>query len=252
MGDNAARQLSIGLSNREGALTELDLSDNRIGDPGASALAAALSENGTLSTFIFRDNEMGEVGASAMAAALESNTSLRTFNILNNMIGNGAVRIAQALTRNCTLDGIYMDCPDESLDAAATCIPHMSALKRLSLCGINTFTAEHGGALCQAIYRNTVLEQFRLGRGDDFSPDYATNIVETMKQVNHLLALNRGGRRILSSELEVPRSLWPRVLALSKYEPDVIYFFLKEKPDVFFKRSALGKRKRNRSSCVIS
>jgi Ran GTPase-activating protein (RanGAP) involved in mRNA processing and transport len=250
MGNNGVRQLLNGLPKR--TLTQLNLSDTQIGDTGASALAAAISENGTLSTLDLAMNDIGEAGARALVVALETNTSLRNLDIRYNKIGNGAVRIAQALTRNCTLEKIDMDCSGESLDAVATCIPHMSGLKGLFLYEINNFTADHGHAFCGAFSRNAVLEQSCFFQGDGCSPDCATNIVKTIKHVNHLLTLNRGGRRILSSEREVPRSLWPRVLALSKDKPDVIYFFLKEKPDVFFKKGALGKRKRHRASCVIS
>jgi len=254
MGDDAARRLSNGLSSKGCTFAQLDLSDNQIGDTGASALAAALSENSVLERFTFEGNDMGEAGARAMATTLGMNTSLKEINIEYNEIGNGAVHIAQALMSNRTLESINMDCPDESLDAFATCLPHMSGLKALSLRTVDNFTAEHGRAFCKAISRNTVLKEFYLCERNFFSPDFVPNphIVETRIQVNHLLTLNRGGRSILSSEREVPHSLWPRVLALSTQEPDVIYFFLKEKPDVFFKRTALGKRKRDRTNCVIS
>lgn len=69
---------------------------------------------------------------------------------------------------------------------------------------------------------------------------------EMVPQVDYLTALNRGGRRILKSdENRVPNSLWPLILAKSSNIPNVLYYFLRKKPDVLVNTSpASRKRKR--------
>jgi hypothetical protein len=63
----------FGLANKEAALTELDISANRIGDEGICALAAALKINRTLAVLIMDNNETGVDGLKALNIALKGN-----------------------------------------------------------------------------------------------------------------------------------------------------------------------------------
>eukprot|EP00592_Proboscia_alata_P024229 CAMPEP_0194438114 /NCGR_PEP_ID=MMETSP0176-20130528/103337_1 /TAXON_ID=216777 /ORGANISM="Proboscia alata, Strain PI-D3" /LENGTH=76 /DNA_ID=CAMNT_0039260003 /DNA_START=233 /DNA_END=460 /DNA_ORIENTATION=- len=56
-------------------LTTLDLSDNEIGDDGATDIAKALRANTTLTMLNLDRNEIGVDGATAIAEALQTNTT---------------------------------------------------------------------------------------------------------------------------------------------------------------------------------
>jgi hypothetical protein len=103
-------------------------------------------------------------------------------------------------------------------------------------------TTETETAVLEAIKKNTTLEQFALRRMS----------AETKAKVEFLLTLNRGGRRILCSQSAVPLNYWPRILANSSDNADVLFYFLKEKHDALIPRAdarrtrtAPRKRKRN-------
>ncbi len=61
------------------------LTDNRIGNEGAQALAAVLTHT-SLHTINFKWNEIGDEGAQALAAVL-SQTSIHTLTLDHNDIG---------------------------------------------------------------------------------------------------------------------------------------------------------------------
>jgi hypothetical protein len=69
---------------------------------------------------------------------------------------------------------------------------------------------------------------------------------EVMPQVKRLLALNRGGRRLLSAtgESVPPLNQWPRILARSSNNADVLFHFLREIPNVLVEKAGSRKRKR--------
>jgi hypothetical protein len=71
-GGGPSRLLSFGGLTLAPSLRELKL--ERIGDSGASALAAALEKNTSVTTLYFGGNQIGDSWASALAAALEKNT----------------------------------------------------------------------------------------------------------------------------------------------------------------------------------
>ena len=89
-------------------MTTLDVSNNNIGNDGATAIADALkSPNCILTTLDVSNNNIGNDGATAIADALKSpNCILTTLDVSNNNIGNdGATAIADALkSPNCRLD----------------------------------------------------------------------------------------------------------------------------------------------------
>jgi hypothetical protein len=58
---------------------------------------------------------------------------------------------------------------------------------------------------------------------------------ENQAKVDLVVTLNRDSRQILiSSHSEGPRNYWQAILANSSDNADVIFFFLREKLDVFF------------------
>jgi hypothetical protein len=116
---------------------------------------------------------------------------------------------------------------EPGLKAFARALPLMEGLKNLCLGNLIGFTHEIASAFVEGLQQNTVLESIRFHHHDkEELPEHAAAI---MPQVEYLLKLNRGGRKILKSS-NVPSALWPCVLAKSSKDPDVLFFFLREKP----------------------
>jgi len=88
-------------------LTELNISNNKIGSEGAAALASALRVNRVLKTLDLFNNRIGDEGAKALASALRVNGVLKSLNIHRNNIGDkGAAAIGEALRGNGVLKSI--------------------------------------------------------------------------------------------------------------------------------------------------
>jgi hypothetical protein len=71
------------------------------------------------------------------------------------------------------------------------------------------------------------------------------NDFEVMPQVRRLLALNRGGRRLLSAtgESVPPLNYWPRILARSSDNAHVLCYFLRGIPNVLVAKAGSRERK---------
>lgn len=103
IGNRGASAIAAQLA-QNGSLLELRLWDNRIGDRGVCALADALRENVTLRTLILFGNRVRDVGAEALAEMLMANGTLRTLGLSVNQISDrGATALAHALTVNQVL-----------------------------------------------------------------------------------------------------------------------------------------------------
>lgn len=166
---------------------------------------------------------IGDAGAESFAQALVSNTTLKTLTI-GALGGAGLNAIA--------------------LNAIASCLPGMHGLKSLTVKYLIGLTTQCMDSFLNALERNTELEHVYL---TPTTTDDSWLLAEIMPQVKHQMALNRGGKRILKSESHVPASLWPRILARMSNDPDGIFFFLREKPDVLInKPPARVSRKRKR------
>jgi hypothetical protein len=228
-------------------LKSFDLSKNNIGDAGALELAVALRQNSTLDLLDLNWNQIGSDGASAIADALVWNEALKDLNLLCNSIGDaGATSIAEMLTRNESIEKVCIGgfgeegLNEKGLKAFATRLSSMNGLKSLvidHLCG-DSYTSEIGNSFVLALEQNTTLESF------DFGPMYRD--FEVMAHVNRLLALNRGGRRLLSAtgESVPPLNYWPRILARSSDNAYVLFYFLREIPNVLVAKAGSRKRKR--------
>ena len=72
---------------RFAALKSLDLSINKIGPEGASALGEALKVNPVLTNLHLGSNDMGDDGAKAIAEALKVNPVLTNLNLNYNSMG---------------------------------------------------------------------------------------------------------------------------------------------------------------------
>jgi Ran GTPase-activating protein (RanGAP) involved in mRNA processing and transport len=77
---NAIAQLQAGAQ-------ELNLTNERIGDAEAAALATVLATNTTLGELKLYLNRIGPVGARALAAALDNTATLTSLDLDGNNIG---------------------------------------------------------------------------------------------------------------------------------------------------------------------
>lgn len=131
---------------------------------------------------------------------------------------------------------------DAGLQSFSTALPQMHGLKELSLTFTNAFNAKTFAAFVDSLRQNTTVEVVD-------SPNCPK---ETLAAAQYYAELNRGGRKILASQGNVPPSLWPRILARSPNKPNVLYFSLQEKPDVLVSQHRAGtiarKRKREQMS----
>jgi hypothetical protein len=223
-------------------LKSLELSYNKIGDAGALELALALGQNDTLEYLDLCSNQIGSDGATALADALVANDALKDLDLQDNSIGDdGATSIAEMLTRNESIETVWIGgFGEKGLKAFAMRLSSMNGLKILDVDNHKTrgYTSEIGNSFVLALEQNMTLETFDFCAMDhDF---------EVMPQVRRLLDLNRGGRRLLSmtGESVPPLNYWPRILARSSDNADVLFHFLHEIPHVLVKKAGSRKRKR--------
>jgi hypothetical protein len=139
-----------------------------------------------------------------------------------NFIGDdGATSIAEMLTRNESIEKVCIGgFGEKGLKAFATRLWTMNGLKTLDVGGYGHtlgYTSEIGNSFVLALGQNMTLESFYF--------DKMRSDVKVMAQVERLLALNRGGRRLLSATGETvpPLNYWPRILARSAYNADVTF-----------------------------
>jgi hypothetical protein len=274
MGSAGARHLADGLSSKNSVIEKVDLSCNRlneeeagifarvllanqnlksldlrgnsIGDAGALELAVALRQNNTLDLLDLMSNDIGSDGATALADALAANDALKDLNLQYNYIrDDGAISIAEMLTRNESIEKVCIGgFGEKGLKALATRLGSMNCLKTLEVgeqiqCP-SGYTSEIGMSFVLALEQNTTLETFVVF-------DKMRSDVKVMAHVNRLLALNRGGRRLLSStgDSVPPLNYWPRILARSSDNADVLFHFLREIPNVLVAEAGLRKSKRS-------
>jgi hypothetical protein len=100
------------------------------------------------------------------------------------------------------------------------------------------YTFEIENSIVLALEQNTTLETFDVYEIHRY--------FDVMPQVERLLALNRGGRRLLSAtgESVPPLNYWPRILERSSDNADVLFHFLREIPNVLVAMAGSRKHKR--------
>ncbi len=90
-------------------ITELNLSDNKIGVQGASMIASFLSSNNTLSILNLANNNIGTKGAFIFGKSLMDNNTLTSLNIRRNQIeAEGAIGLRNGLECNNSVKEIYI------------------------------------------------------------------------------------------------------------------------------------------------
>lgn len=74
-------------------MPEVDLSDNKLGDCGARAIADMLKENSTLVKLSLSGNRFTDRSAEHLGPALIANTKLQHLDLSHNALGERAGRV---------------------------------------------------------------------------------------------------------------------------------------------------------------
>merc|ERR1711879_594056 len=82
----------------------IQLGGNKIGEEGASYIAAALQENTALRRLVLGDNGIGTAGAEQLASVIPTNETLRELLLSDNDLKEAGCRLlVEALRENVTL-----------------------------------------------------------------------------------------------------------------------------------------------------
>ena len=92
-----------------GEVRSITLDGNRIGKPGAAALAAALTQTKKVKSLSLSSNRLREAGAVCLAQGISVNTSLTYLNVGDNDINpEGGLALINALAHNNTISAIHL------------------------------------------------------------------------------------------------------------------------------------------------
>ncbi len=152
-----------------GALTELCIDGNYVGDEGVSAVCEAIQSNKEtkLASLYFSDNGIGPVGANAVAAMVAVTGALTKLSLAWNELGEeGTKAICEALKQNKTLKELDLSGRDNiGGEAGAEHVADMlgvnGALTKMSLAE-NKLGEEGTKAICEALKQNKTLKELDL------------------------------------------------------------------------------------------
>jgi hypothetical protein len=183
------------------SLQKIHLSYNRL--ESVSALGTALQTNDHLLELYLDYNQIDKISAMALAHGLAHNNSLKLLQLNFNKIGDeGGKALANALKTN-------------------------NSLKQLGM-NKNQLGLESARALSEALELNVTLTRLDLFENPDMPPP----VVEKLQLY---IRANKVGRYVLREPL-FPASWWSFVL--EGIEPEMLFFFLKQKPELLARSEA--------------
>ena len=129
-------------------IEHLYLSDNPIGDAGASLISEAARETATLKTLILHHCDITSRGAEDLARALAQNSSLEKLDVgLNSLKDKGISHMAEALKQSKQLKELWIgDCglTDKGAVSLASALTVNNSLKMLHIGGYKGALTEDG------------------------------------------------------------------------------------------------------------
>jgi Ran GTPase-activating protein (RanGAP) involved in mRNA processing and transport len=233
--------LRLLISKLPSSIKKLELVDNYCRSEGMAALTALLLRNchgdRALESLNLTNQHPGEYGGSLYLSpfglALASNGILKDLDLSFNMLTIENIRdLVDALGKNCSLQKLNLmsnQLDDQAVDYIGRNLPQMKGLKYLNITA-NRFGENGADSLQRGLKGNVSLEQLLMPLGFAASED-----------IDYLLALNQGGRRLLhieASTATVPLGLWPFVfqringrqsMMYKELKPSVVFFLLKGK-----------------------
>jgi hypothetical protein len=109
LGDGPGISGLMAAIHKQGQITELDLSENRISKAGAQALADALQNNRSLTVLNLSHCHIDAEATEILAPAIAKHPALKTVNLNDNAIGDaGIVHLAAALVGHPTLASLHI------------------------------------------------------------------------------------------------------------------------------------------------
>lgn len=168
-------------------------------------------------------NDMTDV--SGIAAALKSNAYLEELHLHNNCLTcESAEQIAESLRTNQSIKSLYLGynrIQDRGCAALANCLWYNTSLRMLGL-DHNRITAIGYTEMERALQYNVVIQQIDVSMNE-------TNV--GCSSIPVLCRANRMGRSCLGKH-QLGWEFWTVVLESVRTDPDLLYFFLKSKPDL--------------------
>jgi Ran GTPase-activating protein (RanGAP) involved in mRNA processing and transport len=163
---------------------------------------------------------------------LRRNASLEELNLSFNPVGDAGARgVAAALRKNRKLRSLQLrraGLTDAGAQGIAEFLPKMAGLKELAL-DKNGIGADGMAALAEALMHNVELERLRVSEPPPPPPPSSSG--PSSRQIAHWVRLNRAGRRVFRHSNAVDHRLWPAVYARAAGDADLLYHFLKSKPE---------------------
>lgn len=202
---------------------------NRIDSVSTRVLALGIQHNKTLKVLQLSYNNIGDVGCQYLAEALYTNTALQVLALRRNGItdgrsddvggggirsmGTGAKALENVLLRsNCTLHRIDL----QENDGIGTCMKkRVEILCRANQVGRGRLLMIHGNNNVDNVAVQPLPQPPQFTTMDIDNIDAATMPPPLLPQSPFDTLL-----------------LWPKVLEIINHEPDMLYFFLRSKPDI--------------------
>jgi Ran GTPase-activating protein (RanGAP) involved in mRNA processing and transport len=235
--DGGAMLLAKGLSHcPHGRLHVIDLSRNSIDNAGLRAMtdAAAISSLRELS---LQDNRFDTDGVLYLSSRLLDGTlrSLQKLDLSGNVIGDSGVEwIAKAIRSSvCTLKELLLadtHISNRAVETLATALVNNSHLKRLGLDDNYPDVDRRGGrsfVKCLAEHNRTLVTLSLLDR------TYDNHLLNDKLDV--YLELNRCGWHHVG-DMNIPHGMWPRIWAKTMNHTDLLYQFIRRRPDLLIVR----------------
>ena len=243
-------------------ITELDLSQTKLGLDNLTKLLNGLQCNTTLETLILDDcdvedehyatsianflsqnnnlkelslNENCLIGDSIriiVQNGLIHNSSLRTLSLNDNPVGDdGAIYLTDMLRQSNNSSKLQslsiMNCEiwERGYQALAQGIATMETLQELMVEGPEL--EEHASELLVSMKQNMTLRNLVMAHSIPYRLEQDD---ETWNQIFWYIQLNRI-KRLLLQKQNTPMGLWPKVLEYSRYEPKFMFYMLQQKPE---------------------
>jgi Ran GTPase-activating protein (RanGAP) involved in mRNA processing and transport len=196
-------------------LREFCMCECKIGDELTAVLCQGLKRSESLEFLTLTYNQIGNRGALALADLVSGSETLKELDIGDNVIADdGFVSIGKALETNRALEGLYLH------------ILHM----------YDAVGARGVRALLDGLKVHPTLTEVTL-------PAQASELEKS--ELQFYLDRNEQARPLLS--MSMPAGLWPRVIKRvddHRPSPDLLYFLVKEKSELFQNVRKRRKRKR--------